>query len=199
MSYESGNTILQHKQEDVHSKYHSNDCYEHVEHMPSLASVAHLQENAKDVEWEQRNECYFDSLRYYNLKFVKTSFKRLRTKECYSQSHSECCYQSRHHVDQWWYVDCEKRFKSLDFGNLLHSLTMVDEQGEDFGAGKVGKVTREHGVAIGDDSGQQKQFSGTLANVADGWSDKSNYDEWNEELNELAEDAVECDKHPYCG
>ena len=62
MGNEARYAVLQHKQEDVQQEDDSYYRDEHVEHMPCLAGVAHLQEDAKDVDRQQRDERHLNGL-----------------------------------------------------------------------------------------------------------------------------------------
>ena len=193
-----GDAVLCQQQHYMHGKddaYDGDEC--HCDFV-GLSVVAHHQEDAKDVEGQQRDDGHRNGLGNDFLELVGHILERLHAQVSDAQSHHESEDERRHHIEDGGYVDGEEGFHILDGLDRGNGVGRSDERGENRRTGEVGEEPRQHRIAIGYDDRDEQQLAGALANVGNGRRDESHNDERDEEGEEIAEDAVEGGENAHC-
>ena len=165
--------------------------------MERLTSKGHAQENAENVVRQQRYQHIDNDTGNDVVKLFETVAEHVVCTVGYAHTHDKREDQRTHHIEQGGNLDFKVRQQVFGLGNSCHATGACHHVGEQPRTSAIGQQSSQNGVDIGYHDGDNKQFAGCMTNIGNGRGNKAHNDEWNHELEELAENAVERDENAH--
>ena len=163
---------------NVEHKNHHNDFGKHQKNVVGFAAIGHIQEDAKDVDGQQRNDDFLNHALNDGAKLIQPALQHVAFAIGHTQTHHESQYQSAHHIHQSGNVEFKERLQRMRLFDV-NTLCGRHQRRKEPAACAIGQQASQHSVGIGQHHRHQQNATRRTANVGNSRSHHAQDDERN--------------------
>lgn len=175
----------------------SDNLDENGQYVEHLSGMRHIEKDTEDVYRKQGKDDGLDGLDDDFLEIIAGIFQITGIQVCQSESDSKGHDKGCHYIEGFRYGYGEEGSGAFCLTDFLQRNVPCDEAGEKCFTYAERKKSGEQGSAVSQKNGGHQHLSGPFPDIGDGRSDQSYNNQWNDEVQELAEKGVECHENAY--
>ena len=188
---EAGEAELGQQDDDLEDQNHDDHAHQRADNRSGLARVRQVQEDAEDVQRQQRNNDRLDEARDDGAELDETLTQHAARDHRQAQAHHEGQEQRRHHLERRGHLNREVGLQGAARLSHIGQLSGGEDAREERGAHQVGEETREQRRRVGNCRRNAQPLARASAQVRNSGGHEADDDQRDREGQELAEDRRE--------